>query len=176
MTNDARESILLTAKYLFGTTDDLHRTQIKELSQFLRDQKPRVAAYTDLRADYLIASGTAQAAVSQTSFIIRAMWDNPEIGLIIPRKTFVLIDSLVIPKTSQKEELVYQFINYLYRPDVIKYHWQQYSTIPTTSDSFVKEILSPYGIIDLNWKNISFMRSNLSNETINKIWLDLKSY
>ena len=104
------------------------------------------------------------------------MWDNPDIGFLIPPKTFVLIDSLVIPKTSQKEELVYQFINYLYRPDVIQYHWQQYSTIPTTSDSFVKELLAPYGIANLNWKNISFMRSNLSNETINKIWLDLKSY
>lgn len=176
MTNDARESVLLTAKYLFGTTDDLNKNDIEKLSQFLRDQKPRVAAYTDLRADYLISSGTAQAAVSQTAFIIRSMWDNSSIGLLIPPKTFVLIDSLVIPKMSQKDDLVYQFINYLYRPDVIKHHWEKYATIPSTTDFFVKEILSPYGILDLNWKNISFIRSTLSNETINKIWLDLKSY
>jgi spermidine/putrescine transport system substrate-binding protein len=176
MTNDARESVLLAAKYLFGTTMHLTPENVKQLSHFLHQQKPRVAAYTDLRADYLIASGSAQAAVSQTSFIIRAMEDNKNLGLLIPRKTFAMIDSFVIPQASDNQELVYEFLNFLFRPDVIAYHLKKYLALPTITYPSAQNFLKHYNLDTIDWSHISFFRTNLSSKTINKIWLELKSY
>ncbi|MEX0672187.1 MAG: spermidine/putrescine ABC transporter substrate-binding protein [Candidatus Babeliales bacterium] len=176
MTNDARESVLLAAKYLFGTVQGLDEEELIKLSHFLRKQKKRVVAYTDLRSDYLLNSGTAVAAVSQTSFIIRSMRYNPHVGLIFPPKTFVMLDSFVIPQASDKEALTYQFLNFLFRPDVLEYHLNKYLALAPTTDSFVQNFLQAYDLLDIDWSNVSFFQSSVPAKKINQIWLDLKSY
>ncbi len=176
MLNDAREGVLLTARYLFGTIEKLSDHQLKQLAVFLREQKKRVVAYTDLRADYLLGNGTAQVAVSQTSFMIRAGILNSRIGFVTPRKTFMIIDNLVIPAASTKQNLVYQFMNFLMRPAVLMHHFHEYTSLPPTTDSFVKQLLAQYGFSYHDGKDIEFFRSTVPSKIINNIWLNLKAY
>jgi len=177
MVNNPREAVLLAAFYLFGSIDNLDNKKLEKIKKLLIKQKKWVEVYSDLRSDFLLSSGTCPVSIGTSGEIWQAArWDE-DIDFLIPKEgTFLLIDSIAISANSTKGDLVYTFINYLYRPDVMWHHVDKYSIFPVTtdvplSDMFVESIERIWG----DTKKLEFFRNVLSEEQVNTVWIELKS-
>ncbi len=180
MLNNAREAILLTGQYLFNSIDHLNENKLLAIKNMLLKQKKWVEAYSDLRADYLLSSGTCPIVVSTTPFMHKVLKNNDNFEFIVPQEgTFMIIDNFVIPKTSCKIEYTYQLINYLYKPEIIKHHFEKYTFFPATKNliellSDNPKVISIYNAHIYSNHHFDFFRNVLSEEKINQIWITLK--
>lgn len=177
MINNAREAILLAAFYLFGTIDNLNASQLEQIKQLLIRQKKWVQVYTDIGPDYLLVSGSCPVAAAMSSDLLQTMRFDPKLDFLVPQEgTFVVIDAIAIPATSKKSELVYQLLNFLYRPDILKHHVDHYALFPpmlvgelaTTPEARSFDMLD-----QLQW--VDFFRNVVPSDVLQSIWLTLKA-
>jgi len=177
MLNNAREAVLLAAYYLFGTIDNLTDAKIKKIKELLIKQKKWVAVYTDLRPDYLLYSGAVPLAVGMSGEIWQGARFDPSLDYLIPKEgTFMVIDSVAIPTKSKKQDLVYEFLDFFYRPDVVEYHNDKHSTFPVVTNVKLQDEFKE--AIDRIWretKKINFFRNVLKEKQLNEVWISLKS-
>ena len=115
MTDEPREAIMIAAQYLFGTIDALKdpisRDAVKKL---LIDQKKHVQAYTLFLADNLLQTKSCPVATLMSPDMLRIKNFQKFINWFIPKEgSFMVIDALVVPALSHKDELVKQFIEFL---------------------------------------------------------------
>lgn len=83
----------------------------------------------------------------------------------------MLIDAFLIPVFSEKDDLTYQFLNYLYRTKVVKHNIERYGFCsPVTDVTGDGDMECPTGI---RKNNIEFFRSIIPESTINDIWITL---
>ncbi len=156
MTNDPHETILLAAFYLYGADSILQRTSknkegipnkgltdrekeqelpIGPIRTLLTKQRDWVAVYADFRADYLLATRNCPVVVASSSYIWRTMRQYPFIRFILPQEgTFITVENIAIPASTTKAELVYRFINFLYRKESIAAHFTKFGFFPSTTD------------------------------------------
>jgi len=175
MVNNAREAVAIAAVYLFGTVDNLDRKRLNEIKQLLLKQKKRVDVYTDLRADYLLLSKTCSVVACPANDVWQL--DNPRLGFLVPREgSFVSVDSVCLPKASTKDDLAYQLINYIYRPEAMKHHVDSYAFLPALMNIPVKKrgqaiMLRTLAAFD----TFHFFRNVVPEQQLNKLWIELKS-
>ena len=130
-----------------------------------------------MRADFLLVVGTCPVSLGTSGEIWQATRWEDDLDFLIPKEgTFLLIDSIAISAKSKKDDLVYSFINYLYRSDVMSHHADKYSIFPVTKNVE----LSDYFIASIEriWaeaKKLEFFRNVLSEEQTNAVWIELKS-
>ena len=179
MLNNAREAILLVAQYLFRSIDNLNSHQLLHIKNSLIEQKKWVEAYSDLRADYLLSSGTSPIVVTTTPFIYKVLKQYDNFEFIVPQEgTFIVIDNFVIPQSSKKAEYVYQLINYLYQPEIIKHHFEKYTFFPATKNlmAMLKDNSKVTSIYEAHrHQHADFFRNVVSEKEINDIWISLKA-
>ena len=181
MLDTPREALLLTAYYLFNSIDGLNEEKKSAIKNLLIEQKKWVEAYTEFRADYLLLSKASPIVVITTPFIVRLMKVNPTVDFIVPKEgSFMITDNWVIPKASTKTDLVYEFLNLLYQPEVITFHFNTFTFFPATVDLAI--------LLQKNFKNpsiynahfnesipLDFFRNVISKDVINDIWISLKA-
>lgn len=177
MANNAREAILLAAFYLFGSIENLDSNKMEKIKHLLIKQKKWVEVYTDIRSDYLLASETCPVAIGVSGEIWQATRFDPDLDFLIPQEgTFMLIDSIAIPVKSEKEDLIYKFINYLYDFEVMGHHVHKYSLFPVTTNVKLQDYFKTS--IQRVWaeaKKIQFFKNVLSEEQLNNVWIELKA-
>lgn len=183
MLNAPRDVLFIAAQYLFGSIDNLDQERLKHIRKLLIDQKKHVEAYTeaDVRVDSLLLSKTCPVVVSTTPFMAKIMKKYPTLDFLVPQEgSFMVIDNIALPATTTKDDYIYEFINYLYRPDVIKHHVATFAFFPATDD--INEILEqnhvPRSIIEAhhNYRNnLDFFRNVISPYALNEIWVALKA-
>lgn len=174
MLDDARETILIASQYLFGAVKTLDASQIARVKELLLTQKKRVLAYTDMRAASLLISGGCPVVLTLGYEVARAIRTYPHIGFLIPREgSFLLVDNFSIPSSSAKEELVYQLLAFLYRPENLKHLVEKHLFYPPT----VEVEPSPYLPLPTQEQlaRADFFRNIVSKESINDIWISLKA-
>lgn len=181
MLDTPRETILLTAQYLFGSIDHLDATKRNAIKALLIEQKKWVEAYTEFRADYLLLSKASPIIVITTPFVWRLMKVNPHVQFLVPQQgTFMVTDNWVIPKASKKPELVYELLNFLYEPETISFHFDTYTFFPATIDlSFLLQSKNVNASVynahfDESYK-MDFFRNVISKAALNDIWISLKA-
>lgn len=189
MVNDANEAVNLAAHYLYSSSighlvqssDD----QIKEIKELLVKQKAWVEAYTDFRPDYFLLTHNCPLVVTQLSSIIRAQEQSSDIGFAIPREgTFMSIENLALPCGSQNDA-VYDFINYVYRPEVVINHFEKLASLPAVVNvlptlhfegDLQKTIIS---LLTLNRsefeKFVLFYLPIMPENKLNNLWVEVKS-
>src|SRR3990167_9597284 len=134
--NDPRELIQLTAYYLFGYTTFLTEEQVQQIKELLLEQKKNVVAYTDFRADFLLQSGTCSVVLASNAIVWKTLQEDLNIAFYVPREgAFLSMENYVIPATSEKEEYVYQFMNFLFSPAVQRYNFENHSYLSTRVDA-----------------------------------------
>jgi len=181
MSNDPVEAILFAAEYLYGDVDTLTRQQQDAIVDLLKKQRPWVEAYSNDRSEYYLATNNCCISVSQSSLIWRAMWQYPNIDFYLPHdRGFVTIEHCVIPVGSDKSDLVYQFLNYIYSRESFKEHFAQYAFIPARYDVIddlpatdeQKRIMksSPE-----QFQRLRFIRDIVPDDVKNYMWVDIKS-
>jgi spermidine/putrescine transport system substrate-binding protein len=177
MLNNAREAILLTALYLFGSIDNLDANKLEEIKQLLLCQKAWVESYTDIGADYLLLSGSCPVVAALSNDIAQARKYNCLLEMVIPNKsTFMVIDAAVIPISSTKADLVYALLNFLYRPEIIKHHvalYAHYAPI-ITGELATLPGAEAFSMLD-SIQQVEFFRNVVSETALQDIWLSLKA-
>jgi len=175
MLNNPREAVSLAALYLFGTNENLSKAQLEEVEKLLINQKKRISVYTDLRGDYLLFSRTCSVIACPAGDVWMA--EDPGIDFLLPKEGgFISVDNICIPKTSTNTELVYQFINYLYEPNVIKHHIDKYFFFPAASPvpfagpgkKVMEQTLGQF-------EKFRFFKNIASEKDLTDLWIALKA-
>lgn len=178
MVEDPRAFILIAALYLFGRIKELNTTEINEVTQLLLKQKSRVEIYTDFRSEYVLASGVVPLAVGLSGDLLKVMRRFAAIDFVIPKEgCFAVIDSFAIPITTKKDDLIYEFLNYLFQPDIVKKYVDKFDffpavKVPVEYDDRLIQLTEPTE--DL-FKNINFFKNVISEQTLNDVLISLKS-
>ncbi|MCL5436762.1 MAG: extracellular solute-binding protein [Candidatus Dependentiae bacterium] len=156
MSNDPLEALLFA--YVACGHRDATRADIEALRQMdegrraglsagllriLRSQRRHVEAYASVRADYFLGMGYVDAAIMQTTDLFRAMKGFKDIDFVVPFPAFVTVENSAIPAASTKDDMVYAFLNFLYRPTTIIEQFAFCPTPPVRSDVLDSLKLSP---------------------------------
>ncbi len=172
MTSSAREAILTTALYLFGSIDSLKKLEAQEqVKQVLLQQKAWVDLYTEERVDELLVSENNNIGYGLSTDLTRAVCMNKDIIFILPEEgSFKVIDSIAIPKQSEHVDLAYTFINYMFQPEIIDHHIARYNMCSPITTNKKTPCYCPN---DAEFAKLYFLTDIVSEERINNIWIDL---
>ncbi len=177
MLDDAREIVSIVALYLFGKKDrKLMPDQMTQIGKLLQKQKKRVVMYTDLRTDYLLVSQSAPVVLGISSDIYHAMRRYDTIKFLLPEEgSFLLMDMWLLPKSTKKDGWVYQFLSYLYQPEIIKKYADQYNFFPAlkgvTSDRD-RYFLAPTKTL---FSRLHLFDYDIPEQQLRNLWIALKS-
>jgi spermidine/putrescine transport system substrate-binding protein len=181
MKNDPIEAIEFASFYLFGPVTSINQEQAEQVKAVLKRQKPWVEAYADFRGDYFLATKNCAVVIASSSYIWRTMRMFDFVGFVVPEEgSFITIENLCIPKPSNKDDLTYRFINYLYTPESVASHYETYGFFPAALkaddiahiDKQASEILRDS---EKNFSKYHFCQNILPQDEIRDIWVDVKS-
>lgn len=181
MSDDTREGIFLAAQYLGYPVDDLDHDQLKKIRHVLRDQKSWVGAYSDTQQGYFLATETFAVVASDRETICKQMLQHDFIGFqLLPEGSMMRIDGIAISVTTQKDELVYKFLNYLFLEKIVKYHAEKFCILPTIKKVF--EQMDDASICLKNvypgskeFKKLILFNLGLTSKEINDFWMRFKA-
>ncbi len=177
MIDDAREIASIAAQYLYNALPhDLTHDEWSGLKKMLQMQKQHVTMYTDMRADYLLLSGACSAVVTNSSEISRITTQSNQFTFFIPKEgSFWVIDSFVLPVTTTKEDLAYEFLNYLYRPEIIEKYVKKLGFSSALSKKFIENSMLPYTSSLTAPDRLKFFDDSIPESQLSDLWIDLKS-
>lgn len=173
MTDEPREAILIAARYLFGSIDELKKPEAQEaVKQLLIKQKKQVEVYTLSRADTLLQTNSCALATIASPEAWRLSHANPEIKMIIPKEgSFLVMDSFAIPRNATNDSVIYEFLNFIFEQESIKHHSHMYgfcSPLNTVQLSD-QETFCPINEIS----SFDFFREVISDKRINELWIEV---
>lgn len=185
MTNDPLVGIPIAALYLFGSVKDITIEKLEKIKSLLIKQRSYVTAYSDSRPDYYLATQNAGLAIASSSYIWRTIKKYPFIDFIIPQEgTLITIESFVALKNSTKDDLIYKFLNFMYRPEILADNFKELAFFPTTVDSIellqdqntkIPDLLISFDKIkNLEFFRMSYFKKPVTEETIQDSWINIK--
>lgn len=182
MVDDSREAIFLTLKYLKWNRTQLNSQQLDIIENLFLEQKSWVGAYTDFQQGYFLTSKTYPLVVGQRERIVREMLTDDDLGFTIPEEgSLLILSNVVICASSQKDDLIYQFLNYIYNHDIMMFNCKKFCLLPTTKD-ILEELPQQYiGVEDFlpgqkNFEKLNIFPNILTQKQINDIWIAFKSF
>ena len=178
--NDSRELAGLAINYLYGEVRAINDKEVQEVTNLLCRQKQYIEAYTDLRGDFLLKSGNCSLVLVPNNFIWRALEEDDSIGFCLPEDgIFLNIENFAIPKPSEKADMVYELLNYLFRLEVQEHNFNSDSFLSVRKDAdFMYN--NPYlasSVALVNPENptrLEIFNNKLTDDQINNIWLTVK--
>lgn len=175
--NDSRELILIAAQYLFGRIEDLGSNEIMQIKQLLKKQKKWTEIYTDMRPDLILAAKTCPVAIIPAADLTRVIQVYDNLDFLVPKEgSFVIIDSFAIPKSSKKEDLIYQFLNYIYEPEVLQKYVDEFNFFSPTRTVFLRDVLQEFSIpTPALFKKVQFFKNVVPENLLNELWISLKA-
>lgn len=181
MINDPVQAIYIASFYLYGPVSYISDAELPKVIDLLTTQKKYVNAYADFRGDYFLATKNSAVVLCSSSYLWRTMRKFPFVGYVMPKEgSFISIENICIPKTSQKEHLTYQLINYLYTRASMKTHYDTYGIFPATMDVLQDlEVDEPtFNLISLEGKEFQtllFTQVVTSQEKLRDAWIQVKT-
>lgn len=181
--NDSRELVGLAITYKYGQLRTITPQEMYELKMLLRNQKKYVEAYTDFRGDFLLQSGNCAVVVVALSMVWKSLKENPSLLFSLPQEgTFLGLENYAILESSTKEDLVYEFMNYLFRLDVQKHNFQKKVFLSTRSDAdfiteepLLKSCLEAIGNSGQEGSGmVKPFKNVLTDEQVNELWMSVK--
>lgn len=182
MVDDSREAIFLALKYLGWNNTKLNSEQLKTIENIFLEQKSWVGAYTDFQQGYFLTSKTYPLVVAQRERIVREMLTDNDLAFVIPDQgSLLIISNVVICASSKKDDLIYQFLNYIYSHEIMMLNCKEYCLLPVLKD--VLEVLPQeyIGVKDIlpgqkNFQSLDVFPNILTQKQINDIWVAFKSF
>ena len=71
-----------------------------------------------------------------------------------------------------KEIFIYEFINYLYRPEVLEHHRKKFGFCSPVNEAVPQ---MPENFCPQKFENLHFFKNVIPQQMINDIWVDLMS-
>lgn len=180
MTDDPINAILIASQYLFGNIK-LDKAKLKNIKELLLSQKKIVEVYTDLKSDFLLQMGICPVITTQSAYIYKVIKENSNLNFLIPNEGgFLIINLLVIPKMTNKEEYVYRFINFLFQHKIAKKHFKSLGYLPVQKKLLYSIDLNYLGGINNIFSpeifsKLSLFEASTNISEINQIWTEVKA-
>ncbi len=182
MTFDPIEAISFATYYLFDRADHLDAAQKSAVLQLLKNQTKWVDNYSALRGDYFLATKNCCLAVCLSSHLFRSSLNYPHTHIVIPQdRQIVSIENIAIPVGSKKDDLVYQFLNFIYTPKNMARDCSAFLVFPATVDAlplidappcfkeiFTKSLKTP--------RPFAFVKPVLKEREARDIWIKARSF
>jgi len=127
MIDSPMDAYFLSMLSLFNRFDQFTPQEFDAITRQLLQQKQWVECYTLYTVEYFLLSGIIPIALTSSNFV-RKIWDmSDQYEFAIPREGGILvIENLVIPKTSRKGDLAHEFINFMLSDEVATLNSQEY--------------------------------------------------
>lgn len=182
MSEDGREAIFLAAQYLNIPLDEpFTQEKLDQIQMLLHQQKAWVGSYSDSQQGYFLASDTFAVVASDRETICRQMLNHDFIKFAtIPQGSMLRVDSVVINAATHKDDMVYQFLDFLFSYDVMLYHAQKFCVLPTTYKA-LKNLDDKYmGVAGLYpgteiFKKLVVFQLSLTQKELNDFWIRFKA-
>jgi len=182
MVDDSRESIFLARMYFGLEAGMLDFDQLEQIKKLFIDQKEWVGAYTDFQQSYFLKSKTYPLVVSQRERIVREMLEYDDLAFVVPDEgSLLMLNNVVICASSKKDDLIYQFLNYIYSHDVLNYNCRKFAILPVVKDVYEQLPQEYIGVDNLAPGTDIFARLDifpnlLTQKQINDVWIAFKSF
>ena len=180
MLNDPIDVVAMASHYLFGQQEQLNPKQLTKLKNLLIDQKRWTEAYVDFRGDYFLLTGNCPVVVATSSYIARSMTTYDYIDFVIPEDgMFICIENLCLPKATEKQELVYEFVNFLFSKKSVETHFENFGIFPSTLQSYTDIDMHPTlrNLLTFSVENpdkILFLKELVSQKDLHDMWISVK--
>ena len=182
MVDDSREAISLSLKYFGWDSSKLSTEQLDSIEKLFLQQRSWVGAYTDFQQGYFLTSKTYPLVVAQREIIVREMLTDDDLGFVLPEQgSLLILSNVVICASSKKDDLIYEFLNYIYSHDVVMHNCKEFCLLPVLKD-VLEELPQEYiGIDNLlpgqeRFKTLDIFPNVLTQKQINDIWIAFKSF
>jgi spermidine/putrescine transport system substrate-binding protein len=114
MLDDGRDASFVAAIYLFGRVNNLDIHDFEKIRELLIKQKKWVEAYTVHSSQYFLFTDVTPIALMSSNYMRRILANSDRFEFAIPKEgSMLIIENLAIPKSSNKVDLAYQFINFM---------------------------------------------------------------
>jgi len=177
ITDVPRRAIAIAGKYLFGNAQAIKDpAKLAEVEKLLIRQKAWIRMYTDIRGEDLLATKNCPVVMTIASDLWMIKREHPHLAFVLPAEgTFVAIDSFVIPAASEKQDLVYQLLNYMYQPKFIKYHATRYGFCPPTTNVDIagSGIFCP---TKEQFAKFDFFQNVVPESDLNNVWVSVLAH
>ena len=101
--------------------NSVNENELEVAKEWLLKLKPNIKAYDSDSPKNFLITNEASIGVLWNAEAALAKDENPNIETIFPDEGFALsIDNMAIPASAKNKDLVYTFIDYILRPDVMK--------------------------------------------------------
>lgn len=181
MINDPIEAVAFSSFFLFGPKQHLSPLEVESIKDLLTKQKAWVEAYTQNRGDYFLATKNCPLVLTTNQNAARTMQLFPFVNFAIPKEgTFISIENLCIPKASDKEELTYQLLNYLYTHDSMRAHYKKFHFYPALNIPLEEieddpRLASLIQASKVDPAKTHFLRKLLPQREIQELWIQVKN-
>lgn len=180
-TNDPREVVRTAAYYRFGNVPELSEEQMQEIEQLLCRQHAWTTAYSTTNLDYYLISGYGAVAFASSAYVGRRKFFANRIGFFVPDEGgLVTIENFAIPVHAAHEDLVYDFIDFIFTPESLIHHHQTFTFFPATNDLLSLETLDPavrelVTMPESSFKKLIPIKQMMPEERMNMLWVSIKS-
>lgn len=179
--NDGKELAGLAIKYRYEQLRAMTKEETQEIKYILMRQKQCVEAYTDFRGGFLLESGNCSVVLVPISAIWKTVSENDSVAFLLPQEgTFLGLENYAMLESSTKEDLVYQFMNYLFRLEIQKHNFHHRIFLSTRKDaefvlehSILRECLERVGT---GPGQAQPFENVLTDDQVNDIWMAVKGF
>lgn len=182
MTADPVEALDFASHYLFGYKKHLNKEEEIQVINLLKKQKSRVEAYTDDRVQYMISSENCPLALLRVSFFWKNYEDLSHLALLLPKEgIFTTIENVALSKNAEHLDAAYQFINYIYKPEIMAKQLDLSPLFPACEETLGHTYLTEIERYPELFKEIQtrsdffFTHYVIPQERIRQTWVEIKS-
>jgi spermidine/putrescine transport system substrate-binding protein len=182
MTADPVEAVDFASHYLFGYKKYLTSDEKKSVIDLLKKQKKHVEAYTDDRVQYMISSENCPLAILRVSFFWKNYEDLSHLKLLLPKEgIFTSIENVALSKNAEHLDAAYQFINYIYKPEIMAKQLDLSPLFPACQETLLHTNLMELERYPELFKEIQrrndffFTHYVIPQESIREAWVEIKS-
>lgn len=182
MVDDSREAIFLAMRHFCADCMSLNEQELERIKKLFIEQKQWVGAYTDFQQGYFLTSKTYPLVVCQREIVAREMLLHDDVAFIVPEEgSMFILTNVVVCASSKKDDLIYQFLNFMYRHDVMLHNACQFSLLPVTRDVLAALPQEYIGVTDIlpgqsGFEKLEIFANILTQKQINDVWIAFKSF
>jgi spermidine/putrescine transport system substrate-binding protein len=180
MINEPLEAIFLASIYLFGKTEDLTDENLEEIKKLLIQQKSWVEIYMLASLQYYLFGDVVPLAVTSSAFAKKIIEISDKFDFVVPEKGSVIaIDSLAIPRVSEKDENTYKLINFLLDKENLIQTQVRYGYNPSNTKSYElvhEKFLKNQSFFpnDEKFKKLHLINDQIDPHKVERLWFEVR--
>lgn len=182
MPSDPIEMFCITCQALYGNVEKKSKDELKKIATVIKNQKKRIHAYVDYQAKNIFAGKCSPIGFTRSSYFSLLTEENPNhsFQFTLPNDgLFITIENMVILKKGKNKDIIYKFINDIYKEKNMLKHTQECPTFPAfeqslNTENFTQEHINVYNRAKQHNK-LCYFNYFVNEKTIKKEWVKIKA-